>query len=208
MGSFSIPGTAILAFLVTLIIITTTKLQAPLWYFLNMFLSLFVAEALAQMVSHVVPHFVIGMAVLAGLYGFFMLFQGFMLVPSDFPEWLSWVYYIGPQTYAWRTFMVSEFRGDEAYEGIFATGNEVLKFYEIGNVDRFNDMMVLLGYAIIVHLVSFCILMARHNLFRGSTRPASRRFLEKQSKPEMPKTTTTLQMLDGVIIDDEEEVDA
>lgn len=188
--SSRIPGTAILAFLVTLIIITTTKLKDPYWYFLNMFLSLFVAEALAQMVSHVVPHFVIGMALLAGLYGFFMLFQGFMLVPSDFPDWLSWVYYVGPQTYAWRTFMASEFRGEESFEGSFATGNDVLKFYEIEDVDRLGDMLVLFGYAIVVHGASFAILTARHSLFRGRMQPISRQFKEKQSRSVAAAGTT------------------
>jgi ABC-type multidrug transport system permease subunit len=97
-GISSIPGAAILAFLVSLFIITMTKLNDPLWYFLNMFLALVVAEALAQLVSHVVPHFIIGMALLAGLYGFLMLFQGFMLVPSEFPNWLRWVYNVAFHT--------------------------------------------------------------------------------------------------------------
>jgi hypothetical protein len=123
-----------------------------------------------------------GMALLAGLYGFFMLFQGFMLVPSDFPDWLSWVYYVGPQTYAWRTFMVSEFRGDEAFEGAFATGNAVLEFYEIESVNRSSDMMVLIGYAIAVHGLSFGILVARHNLFRGRIRQVSRPPVAKSAK--------------------------
>jgi len=56
-----------------------------------MFLALVVAEALALMVSHLVPHFIIGMALLAGMYGFFMLFQGFMIIPSAMPAWLEWV---------------------------------------------------------------------------------------------------------------------
>jgi ABC-type multidrug transport system permease subunit len=97
-GICSIPGAAILAFLVSLLIITMTKLNDPLWYFLNMFLALVVAEALAQLVSHVVPHFIIGMALLAGMFGFFMLFQGFMLVPSKFPNWLRWVYNVAFHT--------------------------------------------------------------------------------------------------------------
>ena len=63
----SLPGTALLAFLTTLIIITMTKLNAPYWYFLNMFLALNCAEALAQLVSHVVPHFIIGMAGVAAV---------------------------------------------------------------------------------------------------------------------------------------------
>eukprot|EP00521_Asterionellopsis_glacialis_P020438 CAMPEP_0195337772 /NCGR_PEP_ID=MMETSP0708-20121125/17114_1 /TAXON_ID=33640 /ORGANISM="Asterionellopsis glacialis, Strain CCMP134" /LENGTH=125 /DNA_ID=CAMNT_0040408869 /DNA_START=72 /DNA_END=446 /DNA_ORIENTATION=+ len=97
-GIASIPGTAILAFIVTLVIITLTKLKEL---------------ALAQLVSHVVPHFVIGMAIVAGLYGFFMLFMGFMLVPSEFPDWLSWTYYVGMQTYSWRVFMYTEFCCDD-----------------------------------------------------------------------------------------------
>ena len=79
-GLASIPGAALLAFLTTVIVVPLTGLNEPVWYFLNMFLSLVVAEALAQLVSHVVPHFVIGMAVIAGLYGFFMLFQGFKIL--------------------------------------------------------------------------------------------------------------------------------
>ena len=63
----SLPGTALLAFLTTLIVLTMTKLNAPYWYFLNMFLALNCAEALAQLVSHVVPHFIIGMAGVAAV---------------------------------------------------------------------------------------------------------------------------------------------
>jgi ABC-2 type transporter len=150
-----------------------TKLKEPLWYFLDMFLSLLVAEALAQMVSHVVPHFIIGMAMLAGLYGFFMLCQGFMLTPSNFPNWLEWLYNIAPHSYAWRTFMTTEFQG-ETYVGsdIFQTGEDVLNFYEIGNVDRASDMIVLAGYAIVVHVMSLVVLQLRHTLFRGKIVPA------------------------------------
>jgi len=66
-GIATVPGAAVLAGLVSLILITMLKFKDPAWYFLNMFLSLLTAEALAQMVSHAVPHFVIGMAMLAGV---------------------------------------------------------------------------------------------------------------------------------------------
>merc|ERR1712113_61551 len=108
-GIATIPGAAVLAGLVSLIIITMLKFKDPAWYFLNMFLSLMTSEALAQMVSHAVPHFVIGIAMIAGLFGFFMLFQGFMLVPSDFPDWLRWTNSVAFHTYSWRSFMVTEF---------------------------------------------------------------------------------------------------
>jgi hypothetical protein len=173
-GISSIPGCAILAFLTTLFICTMTKLNDPLWYFLTMFLSLMVAEALAHCVSHVVPHFVIGIALLAGMYGFFMLFQGFMLVPSDFPNWLGWLYYVAFHTYAWRTFMVSEFRGEKEFTGgSFATGEDVLIFYEIEDVNRANDMIVLAGYCLILHIFACVILHLRYHLFDGKVQPTS-----------------------------------
>lgn len=158
----SIPGTALLAFCVTVIVITLTHLRNPYWYFLNMFLSLTVAEALAQLVSHVVPHFVIGMAMIAGMYGFFMLFQGFMLVPSLFPNWLRWTYNVAFHTYSWRTFMVNEFR-HQTFEGNpnFATGEDVLAYYEIEHVNRRNDVsddvdvLLLVGLSLASHLTFF-----------------------------------------------------
>jgi ABC-type multidrug transport system permease subunit len=141
-GLASIPGAALLAFLVSLIVVSMLKLNDPYWYFLNMFLALTTSEALAQLVSHVVPHFVIGMAVLAGLFGFFMLFQGFMIVPSDFPVWLRWTYNVAFHSYSWRSFMVTEFRGEEFPGTAFPTGEDVLVFYEIENTNRGHDVSI------------------------------------------------------------------
>lgn len=176
-GIASIPSTVLLAFLTTTIVVSLTKLRAPFWYFGTMFLSLVVAEALAQLVSHVVPHFIIGMAMLAGLYGFFMLVQGFMLVPSAFPNWLRWTHYIAFHTYAWRTFMFSEFDPIESLTGsdAFQTGADVLTFYEIDNVNRVHDMITLVGYALVVHFMSFIVLHLRYVLFRAKIeRPAKK----------------------------------
>ena len=143
------------------------KLREPLWYFTDMWLSLVIAEALAQLISHVVPHFIIGMALLAGLYGFFMLFMGFMLIPSNFPKGSRWLYDIAFHTYSFRTFMYTEFHGNQTYEGQFETGQDVLEFYEIGDVNRGEDMIVLFCYALIVHLMSVGVLWLRKKYFRG-----------------------------------------
>lgn len=161
----SIPGAALLALVTTLIITSMTGLREPMFYFLNMFLSLVCAEALAQLVSHIVPHFIIGIGLVAGLYGLFMLLQGFMLVPSEFPNWLSWSYHCAFHTYSWRSFMVSEFR-DEVYpdaemQGL-GSGNDILELYEIDDVNRSNDMVSLVVYALIIHLFSFVVLQLRY----------------------------------------------
>ena len=136
----TIPSAALLAFVTSLIIVTMLKFNDPFWYYLDMFLSLLIAEALAQLVSHIVPHFVIGMALLAGLFGCFMLLQGFMLVPSAFPNWLRWAYNVAFHTYSWRTFMYTEFQNEEFPGTPFPTGRDVLALYEIEDVNRGHDV--------------------------------------------------------------------
>ena len=139
-GLTTLPSAAILAFFTSVIIVPLLKLNDPFWYFLCMFLSLLVSEALAQLISHVVPHFVIGMALLAGLFGCFMLLQGFMLIPSSFPEWLRWAYYVPFHTYSWRTFMYTEFINEDFPGTPFPTGADVLAAYEIETVNRIDDV--------------------------------------------------------------------
>jgi len=173
----SIPGTAILAALTTLLVITMTNMNEPGWYFLTMFLSLMVAEGLAQMISHIVPHFVIGMALLAGLYGFFMLFMGFMLVPSEFPNWLGWVYFVSFHTYSWRTFMKSEFGDNQSFTGsnVFSSGRAVLEYYEIEDVNRGHDLLVLVGFFFAVNAAAMAVLYLRYHLFDGKISPPTKK---------------------------------
>jgi ABC-type multidrug transport system permease subunit len=152
----SIPAAGVLAGLTSVIVVNMLKLNDGWWYFLNMFLALSVSEGLAQLVSHVVPHFVIGMAVVAGLFGFFMLFMGFMILPSNFPSWLGWTYKVAFHTYSWRTFMVTEFQ-DLVFDdpvSPFKTGQDVLKFYEIDDVNRGNDVSSSRTIVILFLLVS------------------------------------------------------
>jgi hypothetical protein len=78
-----------------------------------------------------------------------------MLVPSDFPDWLRWAYNIAFHTYAWRTFMVTEFRG-ETFDGQpYFTGEQVLEVYEIENVNRRNDVSHMSVFE--VAFLSLCI---------------------------------------------------
>lgn len=160
----SIPGTFLLAIVTTAIVLSMTGLRAPIWYFTNMFLALSCAEGLAQLVSHVVPHFIIGIAGIAGLYGMFMLLQGFMIIPSEFPSWLEWMHYVAFHTYSWRSFMYSEFEGDDVkFDSVqFPTGMDVLRLYEIDDVNRTTDMIILLCYALGIHLMSFVVLHLKY----------------------------------------------
>ena len=64
--------------------------------------------------------------------------------------------------------MVTEFRGLEFNEeSPFRTGEDVLVFFEIEDVNRGNDMIVLACYAMILHLLSFVVLILRHSFVKG-----------------------------------------
>jgi len=164
----SIPGVIVLAGMGTGIIIGMTDLREGGWFFLNLTLALFCAEALAQLVSHIVPHFIIGIALIAGCYGMFMLLEGFMLIPSEFPTWIKWAYYVPFHTYSWRTFMYKEFSSSDANfdSSQFPTGMDVLRAYEIEDVNPVNNMVVLLCYGLVLHLISFGVLHLKYVLFQ------------------------------------------
>jgi hypothetical protein len=69
--------------------------------------------------------------------------------------------------------MVTEFRGEKVFTGTFQTGEDVLVFYEIDEVNRAHDMITLAGYALFVHCLSFLVLHLRHTMFRGKIEPLS-----------------------------------
>lgn len=79
-------------------------------FLLLLFLSLVIAENVAILFSLLVPHYIIGMALVAGFYGMFMLCQGYMIVKSQIPDYLIWGYYIAFHTYSFKGFMHNEFK--------------------------------------------------------------------------------------------------
>ena len=153
----------VLAFVTTVIMAPMAKFNAPFKFFLDMLLSLNCAEALAQLATVLVSNYILGIVGLAGLFGFFMLLMGFMLVPSEFPVWLRWAHYVPFHTYTWRSFMYIEFSGPEnVFDSVeFPTGMDVLRAYEIQDVNYGHDMLVLVGYGMMIHLIIATIILVR-----------------------------------------------
>ena len=65
--------------------------------------------------------------------------------------------------------MFSEFSENATFTGndAFSTGEQILIFYEIENVDRGNNLITLVGYFLVVNLVACVVLVLRYNLFAG-----------------------------------------
>lgn len=47
-----------------------------------------------SVMAAVVPHYIIGMALGAGVFGMFMLMEGFFAQPDDIPLYWRWAYYV------------------------------------------------------------------------------------------------------------------
>ncbi len=101
----SLPGILLIAVIASLLVVFPAKLNG-FWIFLSsLFLSLLFAEAFMAFIAAIVPHYIVGIALSAGLFGFFMLCEGFLIVKNDIPGYLIWGYYIAPHTYSFQLFM-------------------------------------------------------------------------------------------------------
>lgn len=63
-------------------------------FLLNLYLSLLVAEGLVYFISALTPAFIIAIALVAGIYGSFMLVEGFFKVAGDISWIFKWLHYI------------------------------------------------------------------------------------------------------------------
>lgn len=156
----SIPAVAIIAIVSSLLVNLIAGLNGFGIFFVILFLSLICGESLAMLVSLLVPHFIIGMAVVAGLYGIFMICQGFLIIPSRIPGYFIWIYYIAFHTYSFQGFMVNEFRPDQKFNSTdLPTGNKVLEFYGMENAPIYRSCLILTGYALGLQVIIFFMML-------------------------------------------------
>jgi len=155
----AIPGVAIIAIVSTILVVLPADLNGFGIFFVILLLSLIIAESLAMLVSLLVPHYIIGMALIAGLYGVFMLCQGFLIVKSDIPGYFIWIYYIAFHTYSFEAFMHNEFSDISSFDSpLFASGEEVLEYYSMQNVKIWKDVVILICYGIILELFTAIVM--------------------------------------------------
>lgn len=163
--AMSMPGIALISIVSTLLIVLPSGLNNFGTFFLCLFLSLCGAEAYMAVVAALVPHYIIGIAVGAATYGFFMLCEGFMIIKSDIPDYFIWGHYIGFHTYSFRPFMVNEFEPIKTFDSPqFPSGRGVLAFYEMDPDDYpiWKDLVVLVGYTVLLQIIFSLILHFKH----------------------------------------------
>lgn len=139
------------------------------YYLLALIAALMNAEALVTAISAVVPTFIIGIALGAAIFGAYMLVCGFFLLQKNIPGWWIWMNYIVFHKYAFEGMMTNEFSGTnftlppgvclfDANNDGFATGYEILSYYDYQNVQKWWWLLIVYGMAAFYYLLFYMAL--------------------------------------------------
>lgn len=153
----TLPGIFLIALVSTLLVVLLSGLHG-FWYFLlNLFLSLVVAESLMHVIGAAVPHYIIGIALGAGIYGMFMLCEGFMVPKETIPDYWIWAYYIAFHSYSFKSFVYEHFIHVDT-----PTAKAILVRLNLEDVDTPQNMIILACYAIGLELIFTFVLYKFH----------------------------------------------
>ncbi|CAH0477012.1 unnamed protein product [Peronospora belbahrii] len=157
----SLPGIFLISVLASVIVVFLARVQTFYTFLINLTLSLVAAESLMHLLGAAVPHYIMGIALGAGLFGMFMLCEGFMVPFADMPVYWKWGYYIAFHTYSFESFMYEHFSAvntDEAWQ--------ILKSYGMDKVNIWMDMIILACYSAILQILVIGVLSLRFNRHR------------------------------------------
>ncbi|RLN58753.1 hypothetical protein BBJ29_004221 [Phytophthora kernoviae] len=157
----SLPGIILISVLASSIVVFLAHVNSFGMFLLNLTLSLIAAESLMHLLGAAVPHYIMGIALGAGLFGMFMLCEGFMVPFADMPVYWKWGYYIAFHTYSFEAFMYEHFSKENT-----ESSWELLKGYGMDNVNVWKDMIILAGYSVVLQLLVICVLFLRFNRHR------------------------------------------
>ncbi|TYZ67257.1 hypothetical protein PybrP1_007773 [[Pythium] brassicae (nom. inval.)] len=157
----ALPGILLISVISSAIVVYFAEVNSFGTFLLNLSLSLVVSESLMHVIGAAVPHYIIGIALGAGLFGMFMLCEGFMVPASSIPSHWRWGYYLAFHTYSFESFMYEHFSRVDTPEAW-----HVLKTYDMLHVNVMYDMLILVGYAVALQLLFILILY----FFRGGRR--------------------------------------
>jgi ABC-type multidrug transport system ATPase subunit/ABC-type multidrug transport system permease subunit len=153
----TLPGIFLIALVSTLLVVLLSGLHGFGYFLLNLFLSLVVAESLMHVIGAAVPHYIIGIALGAGIYGMFMLCEGFMVPKETIPDYWIWAYYLAFHTYSFKSFVYEHFIHVDT-----PAAKAILVRLNMEDVDTPENMIILACYAVGLELIFTFILYKFH----------------------------------------------
>ncbi|CAI5746885.1 unnamed protein product [Peronospora destructor] len=157
----ALPGILLISVLASVIVVFLAHVYTFSTFLLNLTLSLIAAESLMHLIGAAVPHYIMGIALGAGLFGMFMLCEGFMVPFSDMPVYWKWGYYIAFHTYSFESFMYEHFSAVNTAEAW-----KILESYGMEKVNIWRDMIILACYSAVLQILVIGVLTLRFNRHR------------------------------------------
>ncbi|KAL4123582.1 hypothetical protein PRIC2_009435 [Phytophthora ramorum] len=137
----TLPGIFVIAVMSTALVVLLAGLNAFEYFLLNLFLSLVVSESMMHVIGSAVPHYIIGIALGAGVFGMFMLCEGFMVPRASIPDYWIWGYYLAFHSYSFESFVFKQFENETS-----DAAKAILAKYGMEDVDVPRDMLLLVVY--------------------------------------------------------------
>ncbi|KAL3661570.1 hypothetical protein V7S43_013330 [Phytophthora oleae] len=110
----ALPGIFLIALSSTMLVGYLAGLNSYAVFLLTVFLSLIVAESLMHLISVVVPQFIIGMALGAAIFGWFILVMGLFVPGPAMPNYWRWSRRLGFLSYSFEVLLYNQFSVDES----------------------------------------------------------------------------------------------
>ncbi|KAG7378531.1 hypothetical protein PHYPSEUDO_009944 [Phytophthora pseudosyringae] len=108
----ALPGIFLIALSSTLLVGYLAGLKSYGVFLVVVFLSLLVAENLMHLISAVVPQFIMGMALGAAIFGWFILVMGLFAPGPAMPQYWRWAHRLGFLSYSFEALLFNQFGGD------------------------------------------------------------------------------------------------
>ncbi|RHY00003.1 hypothetical protein DYB25_000377 [Aphanomyces astaci] len=153
----ALPGILVIAVVSSAIVVGLAGLNSFGYFVLNLFLSLVVAESLMHVLGATAPHYIIGIALGAGVFGMFMLVEGFMVPYQSIPAGWRWVHYVAFHSYSFKAFMFKQFKPMNT-----TASRAILKRFDVEDVNVDGYMLVLVAYALVLQALFTFILWKWH----------------------------------------------
>ncbi|KAL4094255.1 hypothetical protein PRIC1_009918 [Phytophthora ramorum] len=153
----TLPGIFVIAVMSTALVVLLAGLNAFEYFLLNLFLSLVVSESMMHVIGSAVPHYIIGIALGAGVFGMFMLCEGFMVPRASIPDYWIWGYYLAFHSYSFESFVFKQFENETS-----DAAKAILAKYGMENVDVMQDMLYLAAYIVGFQIIFMFILWKYH----------------------------------------------
>jgi ABC-type multidrug transport system ATPase subunit len=153
----ALPGIFLIALSSTLLIGFLAGLKSYGVFLCVVFLSLVVAENLMHLISAVVPQFIMGMALGAAIFGWFILVMGLFAPGPAIPSYWSWARKLGFLSYSFEVLLFNQFGDDQSTASQAVLARFVPRDVHIGS-----NLAVLAGNAVAYELVFAFILYKFH----------------------------------------------